>query len=101
MTKERGTRSQVVAGATRADRVRARDLLGPLGSLRVAGITRGRYCRAYRNFAWYMYVCGWVLRFLDEVDVALSAYVRKPTKQPQPCSTMCQIFDATFLSRGR
>ena len=75
MTKERGTRSQVVAGATRADRVRARDLLGPLGSLRVAGITRGRYCRAYRNFAWYMYVCGWVLRFLDEVDVALSAYV--------------------------
>ena len=75
MTKERGTRSQVVAGATRADRVRARDLLGPLGSLRVAGITRGRYCRAYRNFAWYMFACGWVLRFLDEVDVALSAYV--------------------------
>ena len=64
-----------MAGATRADRVRARGLLGPLGGLRVAGINRSRYCRAYRSFAWYMYACGWALMYFDEVDVALSAYV--------------------------
>ena len=64
-----------MAGATRADRVRARGLLGPPGGLRVAGITRSRYCRAYRSFAWYMYACGWALMCFNEVDVALSAYV--------------------------